>query len=192
MSSCAGSAALTTGRSTIRPVSRSSVSAASATTSAGAFTRSSLARDSRRRYNLRHATDASDDDAGRRPVGGGPPSAGTAKQLIAHRGASGYAPEHTSAVYKLAIEQKADFVEPDLAVTKDHVLICLHDDTLERTTNVAEVFPDRATPGREGLEGRDRQDNRSAGLPTISRWPRSNAWTPASWFDAKFTGEKYP
>jgi len=67
----------------------------------------------------------------------------TPKQAIAHRGASAYAPEHSLAAYRLAIEQKADFVEPDLAVTKDNVLICLHDDTLERTSNIAEVFPDR-------------------------------------------------
>jgi glycerophosphoryl diester phosphodiesterase len=66
------------------------------------------------------------------------------KQLIAHRGASGYAPEHTPAAYRLAIDQHADFVEPDLAVTKDNVLICLHDDSLARTTNIAEVFPDKA------------------------------------------------
>src|SRR6266571_3767249 len=72
-----------------------------------------------------------------------PRAADQPKQLIAHRGASGYAPEHTNAAYQLAMEQKADFVEPDLAVTKDNVLICLHDDTLERTTNIAEVFPDR-------------------------------------------------
>ena len=65
--------------------------------------------------------------------------------LIAHRGASGYAPEHTLAGYQLAIEQGADFVEQDLQVTKDGALICLHDPDLERTTNVAEVFPDRAT-----------------------------------------------
>lgn len=65
------------------------------------------------------------------------------KQLIAHRGASGYAPEHSRAAYALALEQRADFVEQDLAVTKDGVLICLHDDTLERTSNVAQVFPDR-------------------------------------------------
>src|ERR1700722_12116051 len=69
------------------------------------------------------------------------------KQAIAHRGASGYAPEHTPAAYKLAMEQKADFVEPDLAVSKDNVLFCMHDDTLERTTNVAEVFPDRVSTG---------------------------------------------
>jgi len=65
--------------------------------------------------------------------------------LIAHRGASGYAPEHTLIGYQLAIEQGADFVEQDLQVTKDGVLICLHDPDLERTTNVATVFPDRAT-----------------------------------------------
>src|SRR5260221_204038 len=74
------------------------------------------------------------------------------KQLIAHRGASGYAPEHTPAAYKLAMKQNADFVEPDLAVTKDNVLICLHDDTLERTTNIAEVFPDRASAGTDATE----------------------------------------
>ncbi len=72
-----------------------------------------------------------------------PRAADQPKQLIAHRGASGYAPEHTPAAYKLAMKQNADFVEPDLAVTKDNVLICLHDDTLERTTNIAEVFPNR-------------------------------------------------
>jgi glycerophosphoryl diester phosphodiesterase len=64
--------------------------------------------------------------------------------LIAHRGASGYAPEHTLAAYKLAIEQGADFVEQDLQLTKDGALICLHDPDLARTTNVKEVFPDRA------------------------------------------------
>ena len=74
------------------------------------------------------------------------------KQSIAHRGASGYAPEHTRAAYQLALDQRADFVEQDLAVTRDGVLICLHDDTLERTSNVAEVFPDRSatTPSRGG------------------------------------------
>src|SRR5436190_21233666 len=77
-----------------------------------------------------------------------------ARQSIAHRGASGYAPEHTAAAYRLALEQKADFVEPDLGVTKDGVLICIHDDTLERTTNVVDVFPTRDSvdvPGRGGM-----------------------------------------
>ncbi|HJQ23397.1 MAG TPA: glycerophosphodiester phosphodiesterase family protein [Blastocatellia bacterium] len=65
--------------------------------------------------------------------------------LIAHRGASGYAPEHTLAAYQIAIEQGADFVEQDLQITKDGVLICMHDPELSRTTNVAELFSDRAT-----------------------------------------------
>jgi glycerophosphoryl diester phosphodiesterase len=65
--------------------------------------------------------------------------------LVAHRGASGYAPEHTLAAYEIAIQQGADFVEQDLQVTKDGALICMHDPDLARTTNVAEVFPDRIT-----------------------------------------------
>ena len=60
---------------------------------------------------------------------------------IAHRGASAYAPEHTLAAYALAIEMGADYVEQDLQLTKDGVLVCLHDTTLNRTTNVEEVFP---------------------------------------------------
>lgn len=63
---------------------------------------------------------------------------------IAHRGASADAPEHTLAAYELALKHGADFVEPDLQLTRDGVLVCLHDTSLERTTNVAEVFPDRA------------------------------------------------
>lgn len=68
----------------------------------------------------------------------------TKPTLIAHRGASGDAPEHTIAAYELALKHGADFVEPDLQLTKDGVLVCLHDTTLERTTDVAKVFPDRA------------------------------------------------
>jgi len=73
------------------------------------------------------------------------PAKSSAKQSIAHRGASAYRPEHTEAAYRLAIDQKVDFVEQDLGVTKDGQLICIHDDSLERTTNVAEVLPDRST-----------------------------------------------
>src|SRR5213596_3597900 len=82
------------------------------------------------------------------------------KQLIAHRGASGYRPEHTFASYRLAMEQHADFVEPDLAVTKDGVLICLHDDTLERTTNIAEVFPDRPSANVPDWVQQDRRSSK--------------------------------
>src|SRR5919108_765727 len=58
--------------------------------------------------------------------------------VIAHRGASGYRPEHTLAAYELAIEQGADFVEPDLVSTKDGVLVARHENEISGTTNVAE------------------------------------------------------
>ena len=73
------------------------------------------------------------------------------KELIAHRGASAYAPEHTIAAYTKALEQGADFVEQDLAVTSDGVLVCIHDLTLERTTNVEEVFPHRFSTDAQAL-----------------------------------------
>lgn len=52
---------------------------------------------------------------------------------IAHRGASGHAPEHTFAAYDLALEMGADYLEQDLQLTSDGVLVCMHDDTLART-----------------------------------------------------------
>ncbi|GMW00298.1 MAG: glycerophosphoryl diester phosphodiesterase [Candidatus Hydrogenedentota bacterium] len=63
--------------------------------------------------------------------------------IIAHRGASGHLPEHTLAAYAVAHAQGADYIEPDLVLTKDGTFICLHDIHLEATTNVEEVFPDR-------------------------------------------------
>ena len=63
--------------------------------------------------------------------------------VIAHRGASGYRPEHTLEAYRLAIEMGADYVEPDLVATKDGVLIGRHDCQLGDTTDVAERFPHR-------------------------------------------------
>lgn len=66
------------------------------------------------------------------------------KVVIAHRGASGYLPEHTLEAYTMAYALGADYVEPDLALTKDGVFVCIHDIYLELTTNVKEVFPDRA------------------------------------------------
>ena len=66
------------------------------------------------------------------------------KIVIAHRGASGYLPEHTLEAYAMAYTMGADYIEPDLVMTQDGVLICLHDIHLERTTNVEEVFPGRA------------------------------------------------
>ena len=91
---------------------------------------------------------------------------------IAHRGASGHAPEHTIAAYDLALEMGADVIEVDLRVTSDGVLVAMHDANLERTARhpefvrdishedirvldvggwFNEIHPERAEPGFVGL-----------------------------------------
>ncbi len=61
--------------------------------------------------------------------------------IIGHRGASGLLPEHTLEAYKLAVEQGADFIEPDLVLTKDGEMIARHEPMLDDTTDVASKFP---------------------------------------------------
>lgn len=115
-----------------------------------------------------------------RPAGAG------RKALVAHRGASAYAPEHTLAAYTLAVEQGADYVEQDLAVTKDGVLVCIHDLTLERTTDVEAVFPTRFSEDTSG--------------PTpVKRWlvhdftlAEIRQLDAGSWFATTFAGSKIP
>lgn len=63
--------------------------------------------------------------------------------IIAHRGASGYLPEHTLESKALAFAQGADYLEQDLAMTKDDHIVVIHDHFLDELTNVAKVFPDR-------------------------------------------------
>jgi glycerophosphoryl diester phosphodiesterase len=104
------------------------------------------------------------------------------KVLVAHRGASAYAPEHTLAAYQLALEQGADYVEQDLQITKDSVLVCLHDVTLERTTDVETVFPDRAQV-ENGAKRWYVADFTLAELKQLDA---------GSWFDAKFKGARIP
>jgi glycerophosphoryl diester phosphodiesterase len=58
--------------------------------------------------------------------------------VIAHRGASGERPEHTLAGYRLAIEQGADFIEPDLVLTSDGILVARHENEISETTDVAD------------------------------------------------------
>jgi len=70
----------------------------------------------------------------------------SAKVVVAHRGASGYLPEHTLAAKAMAYAMGADYVEQDVVMTKDDQLIVIHDITLDRTTDVAEKFPGRARP----------------------------------------------
>jgi glycerophosphoryl diester phosphodiesterase len=115
-----------------------------------------------------------------------PSSTAAPKQLIAHRGASGVAPEHTFAAYQLALDQKADFVEPDLAISKDGVLVCLHDDSLERTTNVEEVFPDRFS---RDVTGRHGAHEWLANDFTVDEIKRLDA---GLWKDQKYAGATVP
>lgn len=68
----------------------------------------------------------------------------TQKIVIAHRGASGYLPEHTLASKSMAYAMGADFVEQDVVLTKDGVPVVLHDVHLDTVTNVATMYPDRA------------------------------------------------
>ena len=70
---------------------------------------------------------------------------GAAPLVIGHRGASGYRPEHTLESYREAIRLGADFIEPDLVMTKDGVLIARHEPTIGTTTNVASLFASRKT-----------------------------------------------
>jgi glycerophosphoryl diester phosphodiesterase len=64
-------------------------------------------------------------------------------KIVAHRGASGYLPEHTLAAAAMAFGLGVDYIEPDLVMTKDDQLVVLHDIHIDTTTNVKEVFPNR-------------------------------------------------
>jgi glycerophosphoryl diester phosphodiesterase len=108
------------------------------------------------------------------------------KHLIAHRGASAYAPEHTLDAYRLALQQGADFVEQDLAVSKDGVLVCIHDLTLERTTNVEEVFPDRFVEDKSGAAPAKRWPVHDFTLAEIKRLDAG------AWFGEQFAGARVP
>ena len=106
------------------------------------------------------------------------------KVLIAHRGASAYAPEHSAEAYRLAIAQGADFVEQDLAVTKDGALVSIHDLTLERTTDVEQVFPDRSVEEKAGDKVVRRWYVHDFTLAEIKRLDAG------SYFGAKFAGTR--
>ena len=75
--------------------------------------------------------------------------------VIAHRGASGYRPEHTLAAYELAIEMGADFIEPDLVITRDGVLIARHENDLSGTTDVIDRPEFRSLRKTKWIDGRE-------------------------------------
>ncbi|HEV7258490.1 MAG TPA: glycerophosphodiester phosphodiesterase [Bosea sp. (in: a-proteobacteria)] len=96
--------------------------------------------------------------AGLAQTAAAPTLSGQKPLIIAHRGASGYLPEHTLEAYKLAIEQGADFIEPDLVSTKDGVLVVRHEPMLSGTTDVATKpeFAGRKT--KRKVDGIDTED----------------------------------
>ncbi len=93
---------------------------------------------------------------------------GTAAVLvIAHRGASSYAPENTFAAYDLAIEMGVHHVELDVELTSDNHVVVIHDDTLDRTTNGSGPVTSHTVEALRGLDA-------------------------GSWFDEKFSGYRIP
>jgi glycerophosphoryl diester phosphodiesterase len=112
--------------------------------------------------------------------------------VIAHRGASGYLPEHTLPAYLIAIEQGADFIEPDLVMTKDGRLVARHDNVLNLTTDVAArpEFADRkATKVVDGapVEGWFSEDFTLAEIKTLRAIERIPELRPANTrFDGLF------
>jgi glycerophosphoryl diester phosphodiesterase len=111
--------------------------------------------------------------------------------IIGHRGASGYVPEHTLLSYFLAIQQGADFIEPDLVSTRDGVLVARHENEIGGTTDVAQ-HPQFA--GRRvtkvidgvGIEGWFTEDFTLAELKTLRARERIAQLRPAN---ARFDGQ---
>ncbi|MFE2355604.1 glycerophosphodiester phosphodiesterase [Streptomyces parvulus] len=92
--------------------------------------------------------------------------------VIAHRGSSGMAPENTAAAIDLAVRQRADHVEIDVQQTKDGELVNFHDCTMERTTNIENLYP-----GRPRYRVSD------------FTWKELQRLDAGSWFHQKYTGE---
>jgi glycerophosphoryl diester phosphodiesterase len=86
-------------------------------------------------------------------------------QVIAHRGASGYAPENTRAAFDLAIEMGADAIETDLQITRDGELVLIHDDRVDRTSDGTGPVADFTLAELQALDA-------------------------GSWFDPGFAGER--
>jgi glycerophosphoryl diester phosphodiesterase len=94
--------------------------------------------------------------------------------VIAHRGASFDAPESTAAAYKTARDLGADYLELDLQRSKDGVLFALHDNNLQRTTDVATRSPSARTPGHEFT------------------WKELQTLDAGSWFNAAYPDRARP
>ena len=102
--------------------------------------------------------------------------------IIAHRGASGYLPEHTLAAKALAYGQGADFLEQDVVLSKDGVPVIFHDTHIDTTTDVAKKFP-----GRQRVDGRFYAlDFTVAELKQLNVTERFNPKTGKSAFPKRF------
>jgi glycerophosphoryl diester phosphodiesterase len=109
----------------------------------------------------------------------------TRPDIIAHRGASGERPEHTLASYRLAIAQGANYIEPDLVVTRDGVLVCRHENEISGTTDIAahpEFAARRATKTIDGqsFTGWFTEDFTLAELKTLRAKERLPQLRPAN------------
>jgi glycerophosphoryl diester phosphodiesterase len=118
------------------------------------------------------------------------PAAAQEMFVIAHRGASAERPEHTLAAYERAIDQGADYIEPDLVATKDLVLVSRHENELSGTTDVAsrEEFEDRRrdkTIDGQTIAGWFAEDFTLAELRTLRAKERIPSLRPAN---ARFDG----
>jgi glycerophosphoryl diester phosphodiesterase len=112
--------------------------------------------------------------------------------VIAHRGASGERPEHTLASYQRAIDENADYIEPDLVMTRDGVLVARHEPEIGATTNVGE-HPEFARRRRtqmvdgEAMDGWFTEDFTLAELKTLRARERLPKLRPANTaFDGQF------
>ena len=109
-------------------------------------------------------------------------AAETRPLIIAHRGASGYLPEHTLAAKALAYGQGADFLEQDVVLSKDGVPVIFHDTHIDTTTDVAKQFP-----GRQRTDGRFYAlDFTVAELKQLSVTERFNPKTGKAAFPKRF------
>ena len=84
---------------------------------------------------------------------------GAAPLIIGHRGASGYKPEHTLASYEKAIELGANYIEPDLVMTRDGILVARHEPVIRDTTNVASLAQFAARKTTKTIDGVVYADN---------------------------------
>jgi glycerophosphoryl diester phosphodiesterase len=102
--------------------------------------------------------------------------------IIAHRGASGYLPEHTLEAKALAYGLGADYLEQDVVATRDDQLVVLHDIHLDRVTDVAERFP-----GRQRSDGRFyARDFDLEEIQSLRAWERLNSEMSAAEFPSRY------